>query len=421
MAEAIRVLISDEEPDSRVAVRRALQRAGLEIAGEAGFGTAAVSLAGETRPDVVLISVEEPVTRALDTAEGMANVLPATPIIVYSTMSEAQAVRRAMVFGARDYLVKPVQAEALREAVYRALAQEERRQMRQAGALSDLTQRGTIIAVVGAKGGIGKSVLSANLALAIRRQTGSPVCVVDADANFGDIATLFNQAAGVDLERLLGELDRVDRDYLARVLVEGPEGVRILSANKDEAWHHCSDDAWHRLVDMLAQVHDYVVIDTSGSFDHVTQLAMERATLSLLVTSGEVSSIRGTAGALRRIRGWGIEPDRVRIVLNRTTDKRMHVTSRDIEDGLGTPVFFNIPYDPDVVESVQLGQPALLRANSRFGKSVDRLAGLITGRGDVVSATQRSDAQSVLRRLFNIRGRNDDAGMAPVPELPDQQ
>ena len=70
MAEAIRVLVCDEDPDSRVALRRSLQRAALGIAGETGLGTEAISFAADHRPDVILIAVEEPVTRALEICQG---------------------------------------------------------------------------------------------------------------------------------------------------------------------------------------------------------------------------------------------------------------------------------------------------------------------------------------------------------------
>ena len=85
MADDLQVLVIDEDPDSRVAARKALQRAELGVAGETGFGTQAVSLALEVRPDVALIAVEEPAARALETAESLADALPDTPIVIYSS------------------------------------------------------------------------------------------------------------------------------------------------------------------------------------------------------------------------------------------------------------------------------------------------------------------------------------------------
>src|SRR5690606_30092299 len=136
-------------------MKRAVARADLDLVGEVGYGTEAVSLALEARPDVIFVAVEEPAARPLDTADGLANALPDTPIIIYSSAGDAESVRRGMIFGARDYLVKPVESARLREAISVALNQEERRQMRRAGQLSAVRGRGSVITVAGAKGGIG--------------------------------------------------------------------------------------------------------------------------------------------------------------------------------------------------------------------------------------------------------------------------
>ncbi|HEU0073136.1 MAG TPA: response regulator, partial [Dehalococcoidia bacterium] len=92
MAKTPQVLVVNEDLDSRVETRKALQRARLDIAGEVGLGAQAVAFAFEAKPDVILISLEEPVTRALDTAEALGNVLPQTPLVFYSTMSDLETV-----------------------------------------------------------------------------------------------------------------------------------------------------------------------------------------------------------------------------------------------------------------------------------------------------------------------------------------
>lgn len=117
MASELRVLISDEDPDRRVNTRKAAQKTRrlgqVNVIGEVGYGTKAVSLALDTRPDIILMSVEEPVGRALETAEALANVLPNTPLIVNSSAISPDAIRRAMLMGARDYISHPVQPDEL--------------------------------------------------------------------------------------------------------------------------------------------------------------------------------------------------------------------------------------------------------------------------------------------------------------------
>ena len=174
-----------------------------------------------------------------------------------------------MVFGARDYVIKPVDSGRLREAANIALGQEERRQMRRAGQLSDVYGRGTVITVAGAKGGIGKSVLSVNLAVALRDETKRAVLIIDADTQFGDVATMLDvipQHNVSDVVRQRASLDRTGvREF---VTTHPPTGLDILAASEDEdAWGGCTQDEVKRLIDLYAQVYDFVIIDTAGAMD----------------------------------------------------------------------------------------------------------------------------------------------------------
>ena len=168
MADALRVLITDEDPDSRVETRKA-RAAGRSSKSRArsGLGTAAVSVALEAHPDIILLAVEEPVQRPLQTAEALANALPETPFIIYSSMNDPEAIRRSMVFGAREYIVKPVQAAASDGGRQHGSAPGRAPPHAARGPAGRAGGAGSVITVTGAKGGIGKSVISVNLALAL--------------------------------------------------------------------------------------------------------------------------------------------------------------------------------------------------------------------------------------------------------------
>ncbi len=414
----LRVLIADEDPDSRVAARRALQRAELEVVAEGGYGTEAVSLSLEARPDVIMVAVEEPVGRPLDTAESLANALPDTPILLYSTMDDADSIRRAMVFGARDYLVKPLQAAGVREAVHRALEQEERRQMRRAGQLASVEARGTVITVTGAKGGIGKSVLSVNLALALRKQTGKAVAVIDADTQFGDIATFLDLTPAVTATELLENLANVDRQTVREFVVSHPSGIDIVATpSDDESWLKFGGEGIGAIIEQLARVYEFVVVDTAGSFDPFVKACMNASTLTLLVTSSDVSSVRDAGTAVKRTAKWGIDPARLRLVLNATSPSS-DVKPAQIEAAVGLPIFWKLPHDKRVSKSIQLGRPiADAPGKSSFAASVTSLALLIAGTKTAIAP--QPESAPAWRRLLQFRGRNNDAVMGTAKELSD--
>jgi pilus assembly protein CpaE len=380
MADQLQVLLIDEDADSRVAARKALQRAELGVAGETGFGTQAVSLAIELRPDVAMIAVEEPAARALETAEALADALPDTPLVVYSSESGADAVRRGMILGARDYVLKPVNAPRLREAVSVSLGHEERRQMRRAGQVVDRFGRGTVVTVTGAKGGIGKTVLSVNLAVALREQTGSSVAIVDADTQFGDVATMLDLPPGVALTDAIRDAERINRDLVGEYVTSHASGVDTIGGTElDDAWSDSDPESLKLLIDAFARVYDFVIVDTSGSFDRFVRASVEAATLTLIVTSADVSSIRNTKAALDRLEHWGIDTERTRFIFNRSTPTGS-VSRSELHEALGRDVLLEIPFDKAVASSVQLGMPVVLRApRSRAAQDLRALAGRIAG------------------------------------------
>lgn len=419
MTNALRVLIADEDPDSRVSARKALLRAELAVAAESGFGTDAVSLALETRPDAIFIAVEEPVGRPLETAEALANALPDTPILIYSSLRDSDAVRRGMVFGARDYLFKPLAPLQARESMFRALEQEERRQMRRAGQLSGADARGTVVSVTGAKGGIGKSVLTVNLALALRKQTGKRVAILDADTQFGDVATMLDLVPTTTVTDVLANLETLDRHTVRDFVLTHRAGLDVIAApEEEETWPRFGPSGTKKIIDQLALVYEFVVVDTSGAFDGFVRACIEASTVSLLVTSGDVSSVRDAAAAVKRAERWGVDPAKIRLVLNESS-RDSTVTAAQVAAAVGLPVFWRLPYDRAVPRSVQLGQPLAESADrSPFAANATSLALLIAGSKTPIRANEPKPP--LWRRLIPMRGGSYEP-VGPAKELPDTQ
>src|SRR3546814_1519921 len=94
---------------------------------------------------------------------------------------DSSLMRQAMRSGARDFLEKPVSTQELRDSVHSVLAQEEQKQLSRWADAPEIRARGTVITVAGAKGGIGKTTLATNLAIALREITGQEIALVDGD------------------------------------------------------------------------------------------------------------------------------------------------------------------------------------------------------------------------------------------------
>lgn len=374
------VIIIDPDFITRAEVKRALQLAHFTVTGEAGYGIEAVTVAREGEADVFLVALEEPVARAVQTIEALADAAPNTPAIVYSSLADANSVRRAMVAGARDYLIKPVKPDDLSRAIYGILEQEERKRLRLTGQDEEPTARGTIITVFGAKGGIGKTTISTNLATSLVKITGANVCLVDMDTRFGDVAIMMDIAVETSIADLAKHIDELDREGIRDFLAKHHTGLYILPAPLHPTeWRNLTPQHIEKIVDLLAQTHDYVIIDTPGTFNELIATTLEMASLILLITSMDIASIKDTALALEMLRAASVPEEKVKLTINHSTAANS-LREEDVERVLEYEVFWQVPYDLAVSSSTQLGQPVVLsKPYARVSRSITELAHALTG------------------------------------------
>jgi pilus assembly protein CpaE len=381
MARTPECVVVDPDPASRADTKRALTLAHFTVIGEAGYGIEAVTVANENTPDIFLISVEEPVARALQTMEALGDAVPDVPVVAYSALADAASVRRAMVAGARDYLIKPLKPEDLSRAIYGVLEQEEKRRLRSSsGERRETAAHGTIITIFGAKGGIGKTTISTNLATALVRGTGSTVTLVDMDTRFGDVAIMMDVAVEQSIADLARHVDEMDRDTVRDYLVRHHSGVMILPAPLHPTeWRNVTPAQITKIIDLLAQTYDYVVVDTPGTFNEIVAATLEAASLILLVTSMDIASIKDTALALEMLQSASVSEDKVKLMINHSTAANT-LREEDVERVLEYKVFWRIPHDLNVATSTQLGQPVIItKPFARVSCSISDLASTLSG------------------------------------------
>jgi pilus assembly protein CpaE len=380
MARNPEIVTVDPDLGTRAETKRAAQIAHFTVVGEAGYGVEAVTVAKEHTPDIFLVSFEEPVALAVQTIESLARVAPHAPTIVYSSLADANSVRRAMIAGARDYIVKPLKPEELSRSVYMVLEKEEQNLINQGGEAPESAARGTVMTIFGAKGGIGKTTISTNLATTLAKLTGANVCLLDMDTRFGDVAIMMDIAVEASIADVARHLDTLDRDKIRDYLVKHHSGVNILPAPLHPTeWRNLTPQHIEKIVELLAQTHDYVVIDTPGTFNELIATTLELANLILLVTSMDIASIKDTALALEMLRAAGVSEDKVKLTINHSTAANS-LREEDVSRVLEYDVFWRIPHDLAVSSSTQLGQPIVIaKPYARVSRAIIELTHALTG------------------------------------------
>lgn len=134
-----------------------------------------------------------------------------------------------------------------------------------------------------------------------------------------------------------------------------------------------------KIIELLAQTHDYVVIDTPGTFNELIAATLELANVILLITSMDIASIKDTALALEMLRAAGVSEDKVKLTINHSTASNS-LREEDVARVLEYDVFWRIPHDLSVSSSTQLGQPIVIaKPYARVSRSIIDLAHALTG------------------------------------------
>jgi pilus assembly protein CpaE len=217
--------------------------------------------------------------------------------------------------------------------------------------------------------------------VALASEAHQTVALVDMDTRFGDVAITMDIPVERSIADLARNLDNVDRQTLRDYLVEHDSGVRILPApTRPSDWRNLTAGHIRDVVDVLAQTHDFVILDTPGTFNEIVAAAIEVGTMILLVTTLDMASIKDTVLALEMLHErFGNDEERIKVVLNRS-GMDTGVREGDIERTLDSPLWWKIPHDSEVVRAAQLGRPIVMsRPNSRVSIEVRDMARSLAG------------------------------------------
>jgi pilus assembly protein CpaE len=413
MARVPEVLVVDQDPKARFEVKSLVRQAQLNVVGEAAFGTESVSMASDTKPDVIVCGMSNPPERALSTIEALLDVLPETPIIAYGWDDDVETVRQAMLAGAKNFFVMPVEPERVLDSIRSVLEAEERKRQRLSGQTKAIGPRGMVLTVFGAKGGVGKSTVATNLAVSLAAQLHQSAVLIDADNSFGDVAAMLDLRADRTIVDLVRDADSVERAGVTEYLLRHSSGLWVLPAPREGLlWRSVQPDRFRKAVGLLARRFDVVIIDTAGSLTDLSLAALEEANMVLWVTSSDFSSINNSVVGLETLQQLSYPDSRIRLMLN-VISPDDSVRATKIEEVLGRKFFWSIPYDRQVRLDGQVGRPAVLsHPDCRGARSITELAQALMGTGTAVKPA--GTKQAPLRRLFTRRG--GEAASTPAAE-----
>lgn len=368
----IRLLIVDDVPDTAQNVQKLLYfEHDIQVIGVAGSAREAIAKAAKLQPDVILMDINMPDMDGLRATEQILRQVP-TRVVIMSVQGEPEYLNRAMMAGARGYLIKPFSSDdlisTLRSAAQVPLPIAASTQLpvveRDTGRLGPggggSTALRQLVAVYSPKGGVGRSVVACNLAVAIKKLTDARVALVDADLQSGDAHVLLNMNTPNTIDDLR-EAGSLDAEIISGAVAMHDSGVELLRAPIAlESAELFTADAMKAILVELREHFDYLVIDTDDTFSESTLTVLDMADQILLVTTLEVTTINKVTRFFEVVDRLGYAENKVKLICNRV-DPYFGIKPAQVEVQVRHRFIAQIPEDNRlVVTSVNRGFPFVM-------------------------------------------------------------
>jgi pilus assembly protein CpaE len=353
--ERRRIVVAERDPRVRERLRHVLFEQGLDIAGLAGDGQEAVQMTCLLSPDFVLLDEALPVMSALEVASAVNLAAPdSVPILLAEEPSPA-LVREAMLHGIRAVLPKPLDLKSLRETMLRL--NEIRHQMESQGFRNalDPTKLPAVYSITGGKGGVGKTMVATNLALALRDR-GEKTVIIDLYTQFGDVASALNITPKRTLAELATMTDDIDWSLLSSYVHEHQSGLHAMfGSDRPLPLDAVSVPVLDRIISVLKREYKYVVFDVPPYLHATTLHALSVANAVLLVCNlFDYTTIADTKALFDTLEGAYVSRDRLKLVVNRVTAQN-RFQMEDVERTFDHEVFSQIPNEPKIVTLLNTG------------------------------------------------------------------
>lgn len=339
-------------------------------------------------PVVVILGPSCASSSELGIAERLISAHPSLGAILVVEELTTSLLQQALRSGVRDVLTIGGDSAQLTAAVQRVAASIDsapRRSVTPGVAAPDPTEgdvpaliNGKVITVFSTKGGAGKSVISTNLAISLAQRTNQPVCLVDADLQFGDVAVMLKLTPHHTIVDAVGALDRLDAALLESLLVtHEATGLRVLPAPLEPAFADQVGAAeMVAIVELLRSFCGHVIVDTPAYFNDVVLGLVEISDHVVLVAGMDIPNIKNVKIGLQTLRLLNTPMEKLMLVLNRSNSK-VKLDIGEVERTLQVKADVLIPSDVLVPQSVNKGVPVLLHApKSPVAKAIQQMSEL---------------------------------------------
>jgi len=354
-----------------------------------GMPAAIEAYRASATPNVVIIEAEGRGEELLGGLDSLAEVCDAgTRVVVVGHMNDIVLYREMVRRGVSDYLIAPVGTIDIIRAVSGLFY------------AADAKPVGRTLAVVGAKGGVGASTISHNIAFSIAREVHLDSVVADLDLPFGTAGLDFNQDPPQGIADAVMSPDRIDTAFVDRLLSKCTDHLSLLAAPATlDKVYDFGTEAFDAVFDVLRSTVPCIVLDVPHIWTGWARRTLIGADDILIVAAPDLANLRNTKNLIDLLRASRPNDNRPQYLLNMVgVPKRPEIKTADFAKALEFDPIATIPFEPQVFgTAANNGQMiAEVSANHRAAETFRSLAQALTGRAE----TKRARGNSILTPLI---------------------
>ncbi|HKS68475.1 MAG TPA: AAA family ATPase [Candidatus Acidoferrales bacterium] len=327
----------------------------------------------DNMPDVVFLDLGRDSEPYFSFASLLRRVHPATKLIACSatTPQSHQILLEAMRSGVQDFISKPVNAESLKAMLVRFAEEME---------IKGSATASKLIVVMGSKGGVGATTVTVNLGVQLATFARKRVVVLDFARPLGNIHLLLDLHPRFGIRDAVENLDRLDSHFFSGLLTHHKTNLDVLGgATQPEEWQRIPVPVLERVVNVAQNNFDLVLLDMGSQFSSEWSPILGAARMIMVVAEANVPALWTLDRRLAAMSGFGLDPERARIIINRW-HKGDEEVLKSIQKNINRPLFACIPNDfRKASEAVNLGTPILENHNNLLSMRYRQIAAQLAG------------------------------------------
>lgn len=325
-----------------------------EKVNKGGLRNAVQSLSVSASPQVLFVDLSES-GDPLNDINALAEVCePGTVVIAAGQVNDVRLYRDLTASGIQDYLLKPLNADMLREAFGSAQAMLNAPKASEASA--DRPHCAT--AIIGTRGGAGASTLATSIAWLMSEKSQRTTALLDLDVHFGTGALALDLEPGRGLTDAIENPSRIDGLFIERAMVKASDRLAVLSAEAPIHSPMLTDgSAFYQLQEEMRAAFEMTVVDLPRSMLVQHPHLITDIQIAVVVTELTLAAARDSI----RILSWlksNAPATQVVVVANRVQSNALEITRKDFEGSIERKIDFAVPFDHKLAaQAAKLGKP----------------------------------------------------------------